>query len=104
MEWNQLGVDDRMVHIIRQSPQQNILKSLIRMFGDWEVSDGPALQLRSWKCQKCIGDLEGKENILEIYNLLPKEQKYIPHSKPCFMYWDIWEDYNFLFWKTYFMP
>ncbi len=78
-------VDDRMDPELSTDAAAKYLKSLYRMFGDWEVA------LAAYNCgpgnvRKAIRRSGGKKTFWEIYNYLPKETRsYVPQFQ-AFLY------------------
>jgi membrane-bound lytic murein transglycosylase D len=78
-------VDDRMDPELSTEAAAKYLKSLYRMFGDWEVA------LAAYNCgpgnvRKAIRRSGGKKTFWEIYNYLPKETRgYVPQFQ-AFLY------------------
>lgn len=88
-------VDDRMDPELSSEAAAKYLKSLYRMFGDWEVA------LAAYNCgpgnvRKAIRKSGGKKTFWEIYNFLPKETRsYIPQFQAMLYILKHLEEHNF---------
>jgi membrane-bound lytic murein transglycosylase D len=88
-------VDDRMDPELSSDAAAKYLKSLYRMFGDWEVA------LAAYNCgpgnvRKAIRKSGGKNTFWEIYNFLPKETRsYIPQFQAMLYIMNHLEEHNF---------
>jgi membrane-bound lytic murein transglycosylase D len=88
-------VDDRMDPELSSDAAAKYLKSLYRMFGDWEVA------LAAYNCgpgnvRKAIRKSGGKKTFWEIYNFLPKETRsYIPQFQAMLYILNHLEEHNF---------
>lgn len=88
-------VDDRMDPELSSDAAAKYLKSLYRMFGDWEVA------LAAYNCgpgnvRKAIRKSGGKSTFWEIYNFLPKETRsYIPQFQAMLYILNHLEEHNF---------
>jgi membrane-bound lytic murein transglycosylase D len=88
-------VDDRMDPELSSEAAAKYLKSLYRMFGDWEVA------LAAYNCgpgnvRKAIRKSGGKKTFWEIYNFLPKETRsYIPQFQAMLYILNHLEEHNF---------
>jgi membrane-bound lytic murein transglycosylase D len=89
-------IDDRMDPELSTEAAAKYLKSLYRMFGDWEVA------LAAYNCgpgnvRKAIRRSGGKKTFWEIYNYLPKETRgYIPQFQAMMYVLKHAEDHNLL--------
>lgn len=78
-------VDDRMDPELSTEAAAKYLKSLYRMFGDWEVAMA-AYNCGPGNVRKAIRRSGGKKTFWEIYNYLPKETRsYVPQFQ-AFLY------------------
>lgn len=78
-------VDDRMDPELSTDAAAKYLKSLYRMFGDWEVAMA-AYNCGPGNVRKAIRRSGGKKTFWEIYNYLPKETRsYVPQFQ-AFLY------------------
>jgi membrane-bound lytic murein transglycosylase D len=88
-------VDDRMDPELSTDAAAKYLKSLYRMFGDWEVA------LAAYNCgpgnvRKAIRRSGGKNTFWEIYNYLPKETRgYVPQFQAMLYLLNHLEEHNF---------
>jgi membrane-bound lytic murein transglycosylase D len=89
-------IDDRMDPELSTEAAAKYLKSLYRMFGNWEVA------LAAYNCgpgnvRKAIRRSGGKKTFWEIYNYLPKETRgYIPQFQAMMYVLKHAEDHNLL--------
>ncbi|MGM0944400.1 MAG: LysM peptidoglycan-binding domain-containing protein [Bacteroidota bacterium] len=88
-------VDDRMDPEMSTDAAAKYLKSLYRMFGDWEVA------LAAYNCgpgnvRKAIRRSGGKKTFWEIYNYLPRETRgYVPQFQAMLYILNHLEEHNF---------
>jgi membrane-bound lytic murein transglycosylase D len=88
-------VDDRMDPELSSDAAAKYLKSLYRMFGNWEVA------LAAYNCgpgnvRKAIRKSGGKSTFWEIYNFLPKETRsYIPQFQAMLYILNHLDEHNF---------
>lgn len=88
-------IDDRMDPEMSTDAAAKYLKSLYRMFGDWEVA------LAAYNCgpgnvRKAIRRSGGKTTFWEIYNYLPKETRgYVPQFQAMLYVLNHLEEHNF---------
>jgi len=88
-------VDDRMDPDHSTESAAKYLKSLYRMFGDWEVAMA-AYNCGPGNVRKAIRRSGGKKTFWEIYNYLPKETRsYIPQFQAMLYVLNHLEDHNF---------
>ena len=87
-------IDDRMDPELSTEAAAKYLKSLYRMFGDWEVA------LAAYNCgpgnvRKAIRRSGGKKTFWEIYNYLPRETRgYVPQFQAMIYVLNYAEDHN----------
>lgn len=87
-------IDDRMDPELSTEAAAKYLKSLYRMFGDWEVA------LAAYNCgpgnvRKAIRRSGGKNTFWEIYNYLPRETRgYVPQFQAMIYVLNYAEDHN----------
>jgi membrane-bound lytic murein transglycosylase D len=88
-------VDDRMDPDHSTESAAKYLKSLYRMFGDWEVAMA-AYNCGPGNVRKAIRRSGGKKKFWEIYNYLPKETRsYIPQFQAMLYLLNHLEEHNF---------
>jgi membrane-bound lytic murein transglycosylase D len=88
-------VDDRMDPDHSTESAAKYLKSLYRMFGDWEVAMA-AYNCGPGNVRKAIRKSGGKKTFWEIYNYLPKETRsYIPQFQAMLYVLNHLEEHNF---------
>jgi membrane-bound lytic murein transglycosylase D len=88
-------VDDRMDPDHATESAAKYLKSLYRMFGDWEVAMA-AYNCGPGNVRKAIRRSGGKKTFWEIYNYLPKETRsYIPQFQAMLYVLNHLEEHNF---------
>lgn len=88
-------VDDRMDPDHSTESAAKYLKSLYRMFGDWEVAMA-AYNCGPGNVRKAIRRSGGKKTFWEIYNYLPKETRsYVPQFQAMLYVLNHLEDHNF---------
>jgi membrane-bound lytic murein transglycosylase D len=89
-------VDDRMDPELSTDAAAKYIKSLYRMFGDWEMA------LAAYNCgpgnvRKAIRKSGGKKTFWEVYNYLPKETRsYVPQFQAMMYVLRHTEDHNFV--------
>jgi len=89
-------IDDRMDPELSTEAAAKYLKSLYRMFGDWELA------LAAYNCgpgnvRKAIRRSGGKNTFWEIYNFLPRETRsYVPQFQAMMYVFHYAEDHNLL--------
>jgi len=89
-------IDDRMDPELSTEAAIKYLKSLYRMFGNWEVA------LAAYNCgpgnvRKAISRSGGKRTFWEIYNYLPKETRsYVPQFQAMMYVFRYAEEHNFI--------
>ncbi len=88
-------VDDRMDPEHSTESAAKYLKSLYRMFGDWEVAMA-AYNCGPGNVRKAIRRSGGKKTFWEIYNYLPKETRsYVPQFQAMLYVLSHLEEHNF---------
>ncbi|MDG1276634.1 MAG: LysM peptidoglycan-binding domain-containing protein [Algoriphagus sp.] len=88
-------VDDRMDPIQSTEAAAKYLKSLYRMFGDWEVAMA-AYNCGPGNVRKAIRRSGGKKTFWEIYNYLPRETRgYVPQFQAMLYVLNHLEEHNF---------
>ncbi len=88
-------VDDRMDPIQSTEAAAKYLKSLYRMFGDWEVAMA-AYNCGPGNVRKAIRRSGGKKTFWEIYNYLPRETRsYVPQYQAMLYVLNHLEEHNF---------
>lgn len=88
-------VDDRMDPEMSTDAAAKYLKSLYRMFGDWEVAMA-AYNCGPGNVRKAIRRSGGKKTFWEIYNYLPKETRsYVPQVQAFLYLLTHLEEHNF---------
>ncbi|OOG68620.1 transglycosylase SLT domain-containing protein [Algoriphagus sp. A40] len=88
-------VDDRMDPELSSDAAAKYLKSLYRMFGDWEVAMA-AYNCGPGNVRKAIRRSGGKKTFWEIYNYLPKETRsYVPQFQAFLYVLNNLEEHNF---------
>ncbi|HSF54911.1 MAG TPA: transglycosylase SLT domain-containing protein [Algoriphagus sp.] len=88
-------VDDRMDPELSTDAAAKYLKSLYRMFGDWEVAMA-AYNCGPGNVRKAIRRSGGKKTFWEIYNYLPKETRsYVPQFQAFLYVLNNLEEHNF---------
>lgn len=88
-------VDDRMDPDHSTESAAKYLKSLYRMFGDWEVAMA-AYNCGPGNVRKAIRRSGGKKTFWEIYNYLPKETRsYVPQFQAMLYVLNHLEEHNF---------
>jgi membrane-bound lytic murein transglycosylase D len=88
-------VDDRMDPDHSTESAAKYLKSLYRMFGDWEVAMA-AYNCGPGNVRKAIRKSGGKKTFWEIYNYLPKETRsYVPQFQAMLYVLNHLEEHNF---------
>lgn len=88
-------VDDRMDPELSTDAAAKYLKSLYRMFGDWEVAMA-AYNCGPGNVRKAIRRSGGKKTFWEIYNHLPKETRsYVPQVQAFLYVLNHLEEHNF---------
>lgn len=88
-------VDDRMDPELSTDAAAKYLKSLYRMFGDWEVAMA-AYNCGPGNVRKAIRKSGGKKTFWEIYNHLPKETRsYVPQVQAFLYLLNHLEEHNF---------
>ncbi len=89
-------IDDRMDPEMSTDAAAKYLKSLYRMFGDWEVAMA-AYNCGPGNVRKAIRRSGGKKTFWEIYNYLPKETRgYVPQFQAMLYVLNHLEEHNFL--------
>lgn len=89
-------VDDRMDPELSTDAAAKYIKSLYRMFGEWEMA------LAAYNCgpgnvRKAIRKSGGKKTFWEVYNYLPKETRsYVPQFQAMMYLLRHTEDHNFV--------
>jgi membrane-bound lytic murein transglycosylase D len=89
-------IDDRMDPELSTEAAVKYLKSLYRMFGNWEMA------LAAYNCgpgnvRKAISRSGGKRTFWEIYNYLPKETRsYVPQFQAMMYVFHYAEEHNFI--------
>lgn len=89
-------IDDRMDPELSTDAAAKYIKSLYRMFGDWEMA------LAAYNCgpgnvRKAIRRSGGKKTFWEVYNYLPKETRsYVPQFQAMMYVLRHTEDHNFV--------
>lgn len=88
-------VDDRMDPEMSTDAAAKYLKSLYRMFGDWEVAMA-AYNCGPGNVRKAIRRSGGKKTFWEIYNYLPRETRgYVPQFQAMLYILNHLEEHNF---------
>ena len=88
-------VDDRMDPELSTDAAAKYLKSLYRMFGDWEVAMA-AYNCGPGNVRKAIRRSGGKKTFWEIYNYLPRETRsYVPQVQAMLYILEHLEEHNF---------
>jgi membrane-bound lytic murein transglycosylase D len=88
-------VDDRMDPELSTDAAAKYLKSLYRMFGDWEVAMA-AYNCGPGNVRKAIRRSGGKKTFWEIYNYLPKETRsYVPQVQAFLYLLNHLDEHNF---------
>ncbi len=88
-------VDDRMDPELSTDAAAKYLKSLYRMFGDWDVAMA-AYNCGPGNVRKAIRRSGGKKTFWEIYNYLPKETRsYVPQVQAFLYLLNHLEEHNF---------
>lgn len=88
-------VDDRMDPELSTDAAAKYLKSLYRMFGDWDVAMA-AYNCGPGNVRKAIRRSGGKKTFWEIYNYLPKETRsYVPQVQAFIYLLNHLEEHNF---------
>ncbi|MHA7130756.1 lytic transglycosylase domain-containing protein [Algoriphagus namhaensis] len=88
-------VDDRMDPIKSTESAAKYLKSLYRMFGDWEVAMA-AYNCGPGNVRKAIRRSGGKTTFWEIYNYLPRETRgYVPQFQAMLYLLNHLDEHNF---------
>lgn len=94
MTYNQ-DIDDRMEPVKATESAAKYLKSLYRMFGDWEVAMA-AYNCGPGNVRKAIRRSGGKTTFWEIYNYLPRETRgYVPQFQAMLYLLNHLEYHNF---------
>lgn len=88
-------IDDRMDPEMSTDAAAKYLKSLYRMFGDWEVAMA-AYNCGPGNVRKAIRRSGGKKTFWEIYNYLPRETRsYVPQVQAFIYILNHLEEHNF---------